>query len=89
MDRAIEVVCYAGGIPDERPETIVVDGERRRVDAVMARWIEEGRDRAAGRRRCFAVRLSDGTGATIYRDEALDLWFMREEDPGVNLPESR
>ncbi len=79
MDRAIEVACYAGGLSDERPEAIVVDGERRRVDAVVNRWIEEGRERATGRRRCFAVRLSDGTTATIYRDEALGLWFMREK----------
>ena len=79
MDRPIEVVCYAGGQTEERPEVIVVEGERRRVEEVIRRWIEEGRERASGRRRWFAVRLSGGSAATIYRDEALDLWFLRGE----------
>jgi hypothetical protein len=78
MDRPIEVVCYAGGLADERPEAIILDGARRPVRAVVSRWIEEGSDPRGGRRRCFGVRLDDGTPSTIYRDEALGLWFLRE-----------
>lgn len=87
MDHPIQVVCYAGGLADERPEAIVVDGERHGVAGVVARWIEEGPERGTGCLRCFSVLLSDGFAVSIYRDDALGMWFLRCAERRLILPE--
>jgi len=76
-DEPIHVECYAGATGDEIPRVVVREGHRHAVVEVLERWIEEARDPAKGRRRWFRVQFHDGKRATIYRDLALDMWFLR------------
>ncbi len=80
-DEPIQVECYAGATADETPRIVVQEGRRHQVVQVIERWIEEARDPAKGRRRWYRVQFLDGKMATIYRDLALDMWFLRRRGP--------
>lgn len=90
IDEPIQVECYAGAMGDETPRAVVQGHRRREVTAVSARWIEEGMDPAGGRHRWYRVTFHDGSNATLYRDLALEMWFLHgpgvtghDEPPGI------
>lgn len=87
MDETIQVRCYAGFTGEETPRAVVYAGQGHEVAQVLERWIEEAQEATRGRRRWYRVVFRDGTEATIYRDLALDMWFLsrrrgRAADPG-------
>jgi hypothetical protein len=74
----IDVISYAGGKGDERPETFILRGLRIDVIEIIDRWIEEGfMDRV--RKRYFRVKGSDGGIHRIYYNEDKEEWFYHHE----------
>ena len=77
LDVPIQVECYAGYKGEEVPLALIREGERFQVVEIIERWCEEQGEPGQGRRFWFRVRVEDGRLLTLYRDEPLDLWFLR------------
>jgi hypothetical protein len=70
----IHVTAYSGHRGNERPSTLLVDGEAVNVAEIVDRWIEEDvSDRT--RKRFFRIRTSDGRLFKIYLNEKTSEWF--------------
>ncbi|MBP7866764.1 MAG: hypothetical protein KA419_12535 [Acidobacteria bacterium] len=70
----VEVLTYSGCRADERPEAVVLDGRRRAVTAVLARWREPDGE-------CFEVRLDDGSERLLRHREPEDRWETELQSP--------
>lgn len=69
MGNDLEVRTYSGYRADERPEAVVLDGRRREVLEILARWREPDEE-------CFRVRLVDGTERVLRHDGRKDRWTV-------------
>ncbi len=72
----IEVVCYAGYRGEESPRSFVLGGKNIEVASIIKEWVDESAaDRV--RRRFFRVEGSDGYIYTLFYDETLSSWFLK------------
>lgn len=74
--RRIEVVAYAGYREEESPRSFVIGGEKKEIDRILKRWVEEGPDREI--RRFFKVRGHDGHTYTLFYEEKSRDWYITE-----------
>ena len=67
----VRVECYAGYQRDQEPRAFHVDGARRAVSEVAARWRDPDAD-------FFRVRADDGHTYLLRHDRDADTWEVVE-----------
>lgn len=76
-DKEVNVTTYAGYKGGERPKAFTIEGKTVEVRELVRMWIEEDRD-TRRQKRFFTVKGSDGNVRTVYYDETLQRWYLRE-----------
>jgi hypothetical protein len=73
--KPVKVECYAGSKADERPEAIIIDGERREVTRLLAERLERYPGPGGREFRWFKVLLDRETMDLVQDDSGN--WFCR------------
>ena len=63
----------------DRPATLVINRQERRVERIQDTWIiEDEWWRQPIQRQYYALLLDDGTRRTVFHDRITDSWFLQD-----------
>jgi hypothetical protein len=64
---------------DQRPVSLVINRQERRVERIQDTWIiEDEWWRQPIQRQYYSLLLDDGTRRTVFHDRITDAWFLQD-----------
>jgi hypothetical protein len=85
MELPVKVQCYSGYKADESPVSFSFNGFRFRVEEIIDRWHEAGREQASRAAEYFKVRTSDNKQYILKHEITPDRWFIWIKGESLNL----
>jgi hypothetical protein len=75
--KEIQVECYSGFKPNERPVAFTYQGVRREILEIVDRWYEGGMQSSRPATDYFKIRDADGNVYLLRYQSELDEWSLR------------